>query len=114
MGVLRLEESIGPLAVNNESYANLLEETINTQLSVFKKLYLKDREIEHIIVVDDYVSMMMQKYEKEGRNTAHLAYDTFNRYVEEARKNGRFETSRKFGISEENAERLFISAMIIK
>ena len=114
MGVLRLEESIGPLAVNNESYANLLEETINTQLSVFKKLYLKDREIEHIIVVDDYVSMMMQKYEKEGRHTSHLAYDTFNRYVEEARKNGRFETSRKFGISEENAERLFISAMIIK
>ena len=114
MGVLRLEESIGPLAVNNESYANLLEETINTQLSVFIKLYLKDREIEHIIVVDDYVSMMMQKYEKEGRHTSHLAYDTFNRYVEEARKNGRFETSRKFGISEENAERLFISAMIIK
>ena len=114
MGVLRLEERIGHLAVNNASYANLLEETINTQLSVFKKLYLKDRDIEHIIVVDDYVSFMMQKYEKEGKNTAHLSYDTFNHYLEEAKKCGKFEISRKYDVSEENAERLFISATLIK
>ena len=114
MGVLRLEESIGHLASNNESYANLLEETINTQLSVFKKLYLKDREIEHIIVVDDYVSMMMQKYEKEGRDSSHLSYERFNRYVEEAKKTGKYEISRKYGVSEENAERMFISSIIIK
>ena len=114
LGVLRLEESIGHLASNNESYANLLEETINTQLSVFKKLYLKDREIEHIIVVDDYVSMMMQKYEKEGRDSSHLSYERFNRYVEEAKKTGKYEISRKYGVSEENAERMFISAIIIK
>ena len=66
LGVLRLEERIGHLASNNMNYESLLEEVINTQLSVFKKLYLKDREIENIIVVDDYVSFLMQKYEREG------------------------------------------------
>ena len=114
MGVLRLEESIGHLASNNLNYANLLEETINTQLSVFKKLYLKDREIEHIIVVDDYVSVMMQKYEKEGKNASHLSYDVFNRCVDEAKKINRYEISRQYGVSEENAERMFISSIIIK
>ena len=114
MGVLRLEESIGHLASNNMNYANLLEETINTQLSVFKKLYLKDREIEHIIVVDDYVSVMMQKFEKEGENSSHLSYEVFNKSVDEAKKINKYEISRKYGVSEENAERMFISAVIIK
>ena len=114
MGVLRLEESIGHLASNNVNYESLLEENINTQLSVFKKLYLKDREIENIIVVDDYVSFLMQKYEREGKNTAHLSYDRFNKYVNEAKLSNIQDIARKFGVSEENGERMFISSVIIK
>lgn len=114
LGVLRLEESIGHLASNNQNYESLLEEMINTQLSVFKKLYLKDREIENIIIVDDYVSFLMQKYEREGKNTAHLSYERFNRYVNESRESGTYELARKFGVSEENASRMFISSVIIR
>ena len=114
MGVLRLEEGIGHLASNHMNYASLLEEAINTQLSVFKKLYLKDREIEHIIVVDDYVSVLMQKYEREGKHSAHLSYDKFLQHVNDAKLSGKYELSRKYDISEENAERTFISAVIIR
>ena len=114
LGVLRLEESIKHLASNNINFESLLEEMINTQLSVFKKLYLKDREIENIIVVDDYVSFLMQKYEKEGKGTAHLSYDRFHKYVNEAKTCGTFEMARRFGISEENATRTFISSVIIR
>lgn len=114
LGVLRLEESIGHLASNNMNYESLLEEVINTQLSVFKKLYLKDREIENIIVVDDYVSFLMQKYEREGKDTAHLTYERFVKYVNESRYSGRYDLARKFDISEENVVRTFISGVIIK
>ena len=114
LGVLRLEESIGHLASNNMNYESLLEEVINTQLSVFKKLYLKDREIENIIVVDDYVSFLMQKYEREGKDTAHLTYERFVKYVNETRSSGRYDLARKFDISEENVVRTFISGVIIK
>ena len=114
LGVLRLEERIGHLASNNVNYESLLEEVINTQLSVFKKLYLKDREIENIIVVDDYVSVLMQKYEREGRESAHLTYERFVRYVNEARVSGMYDLARKYDISEENVVRTFISGVIIK
>lgn len=114
LGVLRLEESIGHLASNNLNYESLLEEMINTQLSVFKKLYLKDREIENIIVVDDYVSVLMQKYERKGKNTAHLSYERFLKYVNEVRGVSTFEMARRFDVSEENAIRMFISSIIIK
>ena len=114
LGVLRLEEGIGHLASNNMNYESLLEEVINTQLFVFKKLYLKDREIENIIVVDDYVSFLMQKYEREGKDTAHLTYERFVKYVNETRSSGRYDLARKFDISEENVVRTFISGVIIK
>lgn len=114
LGVLRLEESIGHLASNNVNYESLLEEMINTQLAVFKKLYLKDREIENIIVVDDYVSFLMQKYEREGRDTAHLTYERFVKYISEARVSGMYDLARKYDISEENVVRTFISGTIIK
>ena len=114
LGVLRLEEGIGHLASNNLNYESLLEEMINTQLSVFKKLYLKDREIENIIVVDDYVSFLMQKYEREGKDTAHLSYERFHKYVNEAKVSGKYDLARRFGVSEENAIRMFISSVIIK
>lgn len=114
LGVLRLEERIGHLASNNMNFESLLEETINTQLSVFKKLYLKDREIENIIVVDDYVSLLMQKFEREGKESAHLSYERFNKYVNEAKSYGTYDMARKFDVSEENATRMFISSVIIK
>ena len=114
LGVLRLEESIRHLASNNMNFESLLEEMINTQLSVFKKLYLKDREIENIIVVDDYVSFLMQKFDREGKETAHLPYERFSKYVNQAKIYGTYDMARKFGVSEENAVRMFISSIIVK
>lgn len=114
LGVLRLEESVGPLAVNILNYETLLEEIINTQLLVFKKLYLKNREIENVIIVDDYVSFAMQKYEKEGKKTAHLLADRFHTLFGEAKKMEISGIAQRFQVSEEYVERMFISSVIIK
>ncbi len=41
---------------------------MESQLSVYKKLYLKDRVIENLIIVDDYISRLIRHYyRKEGR-----------------------------------------------
>lgn len=114
IGVLRLEEKISHLASNNAKYEMLLEEMIQTQLSVFKKLYLKDREIENIIVVDDYVSVVMQKYEKEGLQTSHLSGNEFEKYVNDAHVSDTLDWARRFQVSEDNARRMFVSAIIVK
>ena len=61
IGVLRLQELLDKLNVKPSKHEGLLEEMIDSQLSVFKRMYLKDRNVENIIVVDDYVSMLLQK-----------------------------------------------------
>ncbi len=114
LGVLRLEERIRHLASNIAKYESLLDETISTQLAVFKKLYLKDREIENIIVVDDYVSFLMQKFEKEGKETAYLSAEDFSNYLNLATRYSLADFSRKVGVSEENMELIFIAAVIVR
>ena len=65
IGVLRLQELLDKLNVKPSKHEGLLEEMIDSQLSVFKRMYLKDRNVENIIVVDDYVSMLLQKRETD-------------------------------------------------
>lgn len=114
LGVLRLEERIGHLSSNISNYESLLEETINAQLLVFKKLYLKNREIETIIIVDDYVSFVMPKIGKEGKAATHFSSERFLQFFNEAKKMDIPRLACRFGFSEEYIERMFISSVIIK
>ena len=61
LGVLRMRERLNVLQPKISQYENLVDEMVSNQLSIFKKLYMKDREIKHIIIVDDYVSMILNK-----------------------------------------------------
>ena len=55
-GVLRIREQLDRVGASSVQNASLIEEMVNTQLNVFKKLYLKDRDISRIVVIDDYLS----------------------------------------------------------
>lgn len=61
MGVLRLQDQLNKLNIRPEQNESMLDEIVSSQLAVFKKLYLKDRVIENIIVVDDYISAIVGK-----------------------------------------------------
>ena len=64
LGVLRLYDRIQHICGNPAHMESLLGEMIHNQLSVFRKLYLKDREITNLIVVDDYVSFILSGKKK--------------------------------------------------
>lgn len=113
-GVFRLEEMIKKLSFNLEKYEMLLEEYLTTMFSVFKKMYLKDRTIENIIVVDDYVSALMQKFEKRGEKKAHLNYEEFINFIHGKKQCSLREQAKYFGVTEENMEHTFVASMIIK
>lgn len=114
IGVFRLEESLRHLAGNINKYESLLDEAITSQLSVFKKLYLKEREIENLIIVDDYVSFLMQKYDKEGKKTSHITYEKFCEYFARVKNSNIQAMAEYFGVPEENMGHVFVSAVIIK
>ncbi|HKM03173.1 MAG TPA: HD domain-containing protein [Lachnospiraceae bacterium] len=114
LGVLRIRDRITKLQPKSSQVEELLDEMISNQMAVFKKLYLKDREINHIIVVDDYVSSILQKRMMGAEVPGYIDSEKFMIFVNSLRSKTTTEVSHVLGIAEENATLLYISAILIK
>ena len=55
IGNLRVREKVAALEHNFGHFEQLVQELIRSDLESFKKLYVKDREIQNVIVVGDYI-----------------------------------------------------------
>ena len=80
LGVFRLNDQLKQIGAKPSHTASLLEELINDQLAVFKKLHLKDRKIDNLIVVDDYVAPSLKQYKE--KNSSTYGYLSKNSYLE--------------------------------
>lgn len=114
LGILRLRDMLVHLDTGRGQYESLIEEMAGAQLSVFKKLYLKDRQINNIIIVDDYISTLVQKKvfsEKVGEQVDVKSFDKFMKVVREKTPQ---ELTRKLDMPEESISLLYISYILLK
>ena len=114
LGVLRLREKLQVLQNQTGYYEEIVEEMINNQLLLFQKMYLKDREIKNIIIVDDYVSPILHDKEICKNRPGYIERNTFMGFVDYVRKKSDFEISELLSVPEENVSLLFHSAILIK
>ena len=114
LGVLRLQEKLHHLNVRPSRYGELLDELLSAQLSVFKKMYLKDRTIENIIVVDDYISSLIQKKLAGAQISGYVDSASFYVYLDYLGSHTDEEIARRFDIPEENVQLLRISSAIVR
>lgn len=115
LGVLRLRERLNHLNVKPTMMEAAIDELVNAQLMIFKKLYLKDRLIENIILVDDYLSAWIKKMNGESGKALGIANAvTYHGFMKSLRSRSREEVSKTLGIEEENCSLLFISAVMTK
>ena len=112
LGVLRLRERLLKLQTSPSKYEELIDEMVSTQLSVFKKLYLKDREIQNVILVDDYVSQIMHGHVEKTGKEGYVKAEQFDQFVSHIKKHNSVEVSRYLGVTEEDAFLLFISSVM--
>ncbi|MCR5094084.1 MAG: exopolyphosphatase [Lachnospiraceae bacterium] len=125
MGVLRLRESINRMGIGLKKLNPMTCELIRAQLSVFSRMYLKDREFPNIIIVDDYIAPILQK--KKILGEIGLLSETSEKYprgVVSASNLIRFMDSvpteaqgancDRLGISYDNLTLVYISGLIIK
>lgn len=114
LGVLRMHERIRHISGNPSHMESLLEEMIHNQVSVFKKLYLKDREIQNLIVVDDYVSSAFAGKKKENAFDNQMTSEEFDKMVNIIYSNPSQVTSKNFTIAEENVPLLQVASKLVK
>ena len=112
LGVLRLQEHLHHLDASTRQYDTLIKEMVESQLSVYKKLYLKDRQIKNIIVVDDYISeLVMRKGKGSGGGIADRK--TLEYYTEACHTKNLSELSRLLNMPEEKISLLYISMVLL-
>ncbi len=114
LGVLRLREILSHLDVGKAQYDAILTEMISSQLSVFKKLYLKDRQITNIIVVDDYINALVQKKLLPDKVGDHVDVKTFQKLMKLAGEKTSQELTRIFDMPQESIDLLYISYVLLK
>jgi len=114
LGILRLQESLTELDASPGKYEELLEEMIGSQLAEFEKLYLKSRNVENLIVVDDYVSPITWTRTKDTDNPGFVTADRFMAFSERIREMNPEEFCRRYSIARENLNQVYIAATMIR
>ena len=114
LGVLRLQERLHVLTSTSVKYETLLDEMIDSQFEVFKKLYLKDRQIENIIIVDDHVSILMQKKLLGGEKAGYIDNKTFEQFYSSLHSDSMSEKQKRYGLDEAGVNKMQISAALIE
>ena len=114
LGVLRIQEVMNHFKVAPAHLEQLVDEMVTAQITSYKKLYLKDREIENIIVVDDYISPWAVKYLSRRDEEAMLHALDFENLIDLLNHKSTSEIARLLDIVEEKVLPVFISAVMIR
>ena len=113
-GVLRLHAIMQTVQATRLKYFELISELVNTQFSVFSKMYLKDRKVENLIIIDDYVSPLIRKVKDDPRMRGFATADEYMNIMDKARDVNTTAVARKFDMPEENIPLLYVSGILIK
>lgn len=113
LGVLRLQDRLNHLDASISQYEGLVEEMVESQMSVYKKLYLKDRQIKSIIVIDDYISALVMRKNRENVVSGFADKKTMDHFVEICRTRKFSELSKLLNMPEENMPLLYISMVML-
>lgn len=114
LGVLRMQELLHHLNAKSSQVEQLIDEMVTAQLSTYKKLYLKDREIQNIIVVDDYISPWAVKRAGREYHKAVVKAEDFDNLLQLLRSRSTTEVALALDIAEEKVPLVLISAVLLR
>lgn len=114
LGVLRMQELLHHLNAKSSQVEQLIDELVTAQLSTYKKLYLKDREIQNIIVVDDYISPWAVKRAGREYHKAVVNAEDFDNLLQLLRSRSTTEVALALDIAEEKVPLVLISAVLLR
>lgn len=114
LGVLRLQDYLNRFSVKSSQTEELINEMAMARLDTYKKLYLKDKEIRNLIVVDDYLTPWALRKRGKAERRTFLDREEFNRIYDVLRSRNPAEIASYMDISEERVPLLFICAVLIK
>lgn len=81
LGTMRIRERLSDVESRTTHFDEIVEEMINNELKSYKRLYLKDREVKHMILVGDYISHLMHR--GKGEKSASFTREEYMKLYRE-------------------------------
>lgn len=114
LGVLRIQELLHHVSTGNSRTEDLIDEMATAQLATYKKLYLKEHEIQNIIVVDDYISPWARRRSGKAGAQAMIHVEDFDALLQMLRSKNTTEIAKQMYITEEKVPLVLISAVLTR
>ena len=112
--MLRLYDQIHSIDAGTRRLDYVIGELVNSQLKVFQNLYLGDQRIRNIIVVDDYISPILQNRTLTGRDPGYIDCATFRAVMERVRTMNAQEVAKRLGMADDNVPLLYVSGKMLQ
>ncbi|MBE5842871.1 MAG: HD domain-containing protein [Butyrivibrio sp.] len=113
LGVLRLHSTLRNIQAGYSKYPSLVQELVESQLAVFTKMHLKDKKVQNIILLDDYVTPVLQRVNFGIDKKGYAKAETFIDYMARLTRLSMAETSKKLGLAQDNLPLIYISGLLV-
>ncbi len=111
IGTLRIRTKLRDMEPVYSDFETIIGEMVMNELDYFKALYLGDIKVDNIIIIDDYMSAIMETYGRrpEGHITSREYKDTMRALSIKSP----YQIAAKLHIPEDNAAMLLPSAILV-
>lgn len=114
LGALRINESISELAKTTQSYVDVMEEVIDTDIDALKHLFIKERKYKCLLALGDNINLLNKRINVNSKNQKFFyTTEEFQNMYDRLFINREY-ISREYDMSEEQADLILPSAMIYK
>lgn len=112
IGTNRLKERLSNVFEQSSHFEKVVEEIANNALKTYRKLYLKDRKIENIILIGDY-SPYISRYVNADQTESHaMSAEKYHAFYQEMLSKNPQEMLNTLGIPAEN-EALILTTLVV-
>ncbi len=111
MGILKIQGILSKVHVDNETERNIIEDLVDNELYAFKKMYLKDRDIKHLIGIGESILYVARDVVRGGKRDRITAAE-FMKFYQKLIQMPLHQIEDMFGVNE-NYAKLIIPGVII-
>lgn len=111
LGTLRIKTKLREMEPVFSDYETIIGEIVANELDYFKELYLGDIKVDNIIIIDDYMSAIMENFGR--RAEGHITSREYKDTMKALSVKSPYQIASKFHIPEENAAMLLPSAILL-
>ena len=109
-----MREELTRVSFPSYQLEDIVEEILCNDLESFREMFVGNKVIQNVILVDDYVSLIVQRNYLETKKKGQVDVKTFMDFVDSLKKKKAREIALSLGLAEENISLLYISALMLK